>query len=782
MDQSQNKEKTEPCVQPSETADADFTGEMFAQGTIEQPEVTLEKSKAEDLPETCARTMTEKGFEFRSATKEKSARTPNKRFHSNVTEFHAFLASSNNRAEIEERTKSLITIADHSELELTIWLKLVKFTPQEEIIADPISTVQDTIEGCRRAALHKIKPMEKDEITSVRSATSRKSSRMLSASGSSNRSSKETLINVKAKRAALEQKIKFSDAIEEQQRVLNKLKLEQELSETIGEEAVRKEVLQIEERPFQRDEIELPKETPEQLIDRFMNNTEARPTQQTAIDYLLPPVIDTSFVETKKSAFPSLYSTTDLISGDQAVKREPKINIANSPQNIIPEHQSVLDLGIGHQTNFNPWRDDLANPYDYEDFPKASQPPSAFVNVGVPSTRHASTQPQTRTQTVTNSHPVVSKSLMGTSTHLKSLSFGAANTNVTSHYPVYTVSSAKHTSPITFQPQRDGDILTPQSSLTTVYHDIKLSPYTGRLSQPGNQTHLNSDNVYQITEALAKVTQLQRLPQAKPDIFTGEETDTRFFIWETAFDALIDSAPVSAQQKLYLLLQHLDGKAKKVVEQLQYMVGASPQIAYNEARKKLKQRFGRSGIVATDFENKLANWPKITNNDAQGLRDLSDFLQQVEIAKTHLSSLQIFEYPSKIQTLVNKLPGWFLTKWSSKVQTLQQEKGCDAFPTFAEFVAEVTFHADRMNIPRIYQTSPKVPGLTSGGRFTPPDHSFRKKPLSSMTMASKTGGESKPSQIDSKQESSEPKPSVPESSTTNKLCLFHQTRTHAERV
>ena len=141
-------------------------------------------------------------------------------------------------------------------------------------------------------------------------------------------------------------------------------------------------------------------------------------------------------------------------------------------------------------------------------------------------------------------------------------------------------------------------------------------------------------------------------------------------------------------------------------------------------------------------------------------------------------SLQIFEYPSKIQTLVNKLPGWFLTKWSSKVQTLQQEKGCDAFPTFAEFVAEVTFHADRMNIPQIYQTMPKVPGLTSGGRFTPPDHSFRKKPLSSTTMAAKTGGESIPSQTDSKQESSQLKPSVLESSTTNKLCLFHQTRTH----
>jgi len=57
-----------------------------------------------------------------------------------------------------------------------------------------------------------------------------------------------------------------------------------------------------------------------------------------------------------------------------------------------------------------------------------------------------------------------------------------------------------------------------------------------------------------------------------------------------------------------------------------------------------------------DLEKKLTNWPKIANSDAQSLRDFSDFLQQVEIAKTHLPSLKIFEYPFKLQTLVEKLP------------------------------------------------------------------------------------------------------------------------------
>ena len=96
----------------------------------------------------------------------------------------------------------------------------------------------------------------------------------------------------------------------------------------------------------------------------------------------------------------------------------------------------------------------------------------------------------------------------------------------------------------------------------------------------------------------------------------------------------------------------------------------------------LKSRFGRPWIIATDFENKLSNWPKIANNGVQGLREFSEFLYQVEIAMNHLHSLKVFKYPSKLQTLVEKLPGWFLTKWSTKGQTLQQEKGCNAFPTF----------------------------------------------------------------------------------------------------
>ena len=178
----------------------------------------------------------------------------------------------------------------------------------------------------------------------------------------------------------------------------------------------------------------------------------------------------------------------------------------------------------------------------------------------------------------------------------------------------------------------------------------------------------------QLTDALAKISQLQRLPQATPDVFQGNDLDkTKFFLWENAFESLIDSAPVTARQKLHLLYQYLDGKAKRVVEQLQYLV-QDPESAYQEACKILKERFGNPAIISTSFEKKLKTWPKVGPSDATGLEEFSDFLQQVKIASKHIESLKVLNYPSQIQVLVEKLPAWFKAKWSDKVL-----RGCFAY-------------------------------------------------------------------------------------------------------
>lgn len=92
-----------------------------------------------------------------------------------------------------------------------------------------------------------------------------------------------------------------------------------------------------------------------------------------------------------------------------------------------------------------------------------------------------------------------------------------------------------------------------------------------------------------------------------------------------------------------------------------------------------------------------------------------------------------------------KAPSWILTKWSTTVQTLQQKKVCDAFPTFGEFVEEVTFHADRMNIPHTFRQTAKDQTRNSPGTFPPPGQKVtwlpRKRLPGSTNLALKTIGE-----------------------------------------
>ena len=390
MSRSQSSEQSaKPDAPPDETLDTGFS-ETWEQNTAN---IAENEAKSTEIPEkgeeleTRFRTMTKKGFEFRSAVKEKSARAAFKIFHTNVTAFHAFLAITKEPDQIDRKVKDLIALAKKTELELITWLELVKNTPQAELACELLSNMTDSMKGAQSATLNKVLTLDKDkdEAISVRSGASRKSrksnkSKMSSASGSSRRSSKETLIDVKARRAALEQKLKFSDEIEEQQKILNKLKLKQELSETLAEEAVYDEALKSEEFPFEHHKIELPNETPEQMFDRFMDHKDVDSAHLTA-SHLLPPIINTSCVDTQDPIFPAIYSPTGIIhpvNRQSRANQQQEANIADLHQTAAG-NQSILDLGMGHQANLYREINNPVIPHDHENYPPVSQPPAVCL-------------------------------------------------------------------------------------------------------------------------------------------------------------------------------------------------------------------------------------------------------------------------------------------------------------------------------------------------------------------------------------------------------------------
>ena len=635
---------------------------------------------------------TEKGLEYTSTLKENAGRTAVKAFRDQLKAFFTFLTGTRETKKVNIELENLMAHFEKTKHLLDEWTRwsFAQDDPQAQVVLDLRESVTDSFEGARQAAREKLRILQDEEdavsVKSLSSHASRRSYRSRTSTDSA-ASTKETLINVKAKRAALEQRIKYNDAIQEQQSKLNKLKLQQALSETIAEENVYEEAV-LDESPREEN---LPCDK-DDVMERFLKSQ---------------PVISTAS-----------HTTTTLGTQSYEAQETPNIRplgLPDSNHRVLPK-PTANSAGAGY-----------------------------LETLQMPASQRIQAAARDKPPPLDASTPAVSQPPVPTHTSA-------------------TSTTLRHSPPVIDSFPRT----TPFVSPSVRYEADAYTPAPRASASPSTADGL------QIAEALAKVTQLQRLPQAKPDVFRGDESDTRFFIWETAFDALIDSAPITAQQKLYLLYQHLDGKARKTVEQLQYMVGAKPETAYHEARKRLKQRFGRSAIVATDFENKLANWPKIATNDAAGIREFSDFLQQVEIASNYLPNLKIFEYPSKIQAVVEKLPNWFFTKWSAKVQTLQQQQGYDAFPSLADLVKEVTFHAERMNIPQI---SRSATGNTSS---TPHAPSRRRQTGSAITLLSKAAEHSKPNTLLHKGDKAKdtPLPASPENPAAQKQCQYHNTKSH----
>ena len=484
-----------------------------------------------ETSETRSRTMTEKGFQFRCELKEKSAKAAHKSFHANVTAFHAFLAGTKDRNQIDRKLKDIIALAEKTEIELNIWLDLVKHTPRSELIVELLSSIKDSIEAVQTAAFNRVLALDKDETLSVsasmRSKSSRTSRHSINSSYSgSSRSSRESFLTVKAKRAALEEKMKFSDKIEEQQRILNKLKMQQELNEFLTAEAVYEEALKEEKPPGNEEmDLELPKET-ENMIDRFLNHTSHPTLPTTATESWLPLSMNGHQFVTSRSntGIPHHVGLSDNITlPDGGLTTNFHLDgghqVASHPSNVS-EHEPLYHVEIAERLKSDPTSNSPPEPHHSTRFP-TSQIPAFSTNISYPCASHYTSPAET-------------------STPITLLPRGPTNRS-TGLLTAGPVSSSNLIPSSTYKLRGHADAFPPKSSPTTLYREIRIPPPESQKRAP-----LSSDSVFQIADALAKVTQLQRILQAKPDIFTGDETDTKLFIWETAFDALIDSSPISA--------------------------------------------------------------------------------------------------------------------------------------------------------------------------------------------------------------------------------------------
>ena len=454
---------------------------------------------------TRVRKMTDRGREFTVHLKRKAALKGKEEFRLQLVSFEKSNYDIGNPDFIRSELQKLKGLADNAIQGFVDWMNLTVEAEEINEITRQQYELQSSWEKVRATALSRLELLEvKEETKSNSSYGSRISSS----------SSMSKLLGLKAKRAALEQKIIFADTIKEQEKTLAKLKLQQELSETLAEEAVYQVAL----------------------------NTGDENNEDESLSQVAPKgfgsIIDSFLYEQKPSASVSSHvtnstsvtQTSSSIKQSSLLEKQPQVSSSiQSPTRVTQSSSHVTQCSspVTQSSSF---------------LTRSSAP----ISVSVTQTSALGSQPLVSSvPAVTQSSVSVSQSLPPVTHHSAYLGGGYTSSTPMTPHGAYLTTSLQQglvTNPVMYQ-QAHQDF-TPQSLYGNppLYVPLKSQP-----PQPSPVYVLPSpDNTQQITEALAKVTQLHRLPQAKPDVFRGEEEDkTKFFLWESAFDALIDWVPVT---------------------------------------------------------------------------------------------------------------------------------------------------------------------------------------------------------------------------------------------
>ena len=217
--------------------------DIFAQNLLEFEAEQAGSSRTGDsgaVQDTRKRTMTEKGLEFAKTTKRKVALSKAKEFNRTLNDFRSTVATTQNQHELKNELKGKIEQFDAVLHAFDEYFQLVVDPLESGSVTDAQNELKLTWEGSDgplKFAQKRLRELEEDT-RSISSRVTQRSIRSRASSQNSSTSTKDTLISIKAKKAVLQERLKFTDVIKEQAKNLTKLKLEQELSETLAEEAI----------------------------------------------------------------------------------------------------------------------------------------------------------------------------------------------------------------------------------------------------------------------------------------------------------------------------------------------------------------------------------------------------------------------------------------------------------------------------------------------------------------------------------------------------------------
>ena len=182
--------------------------------------------------------MTEKGRQFTLESQRKAALDGKRKFNRKLLPFENLISELRSRGAIKSELQTLKVLAENTSQEFVDCLNLATDTEGINTITSEQQDLHVSWERIRSKALQRLDYLDSRDETKSNSSRGSRWSNFSQISAKSNSSCKDALLGATAKRAVPEQRLRFSDSVKDQEKDLVKLKIQQELSETLAEKAV----------------------------------------------------------------------------------------------------------------------------------------------------------------------------------------------------------------------------------------------------------------------------------------------------------------------------------------------------------------------------------------------------------------------------------------------------------------------------------------------------------------------------------------------------------------
>ena len=283
--------------------------------------------------------MTEKGRQFTLESRRKAALDGKRKFNRKLLLFEKLVSESRSRDAIKSEWQALKVLVENISQEFVDCLNYATDTEDISTITSEQQDLHVSWERIRFKALHRLDYLDSRDETKSNSSRGSRRSNFSQRSAKSNSSCKDALLGATAKRAVLEQRLRFSDSVKDQEKALAKLKIQQELSETLAEEAVYRVAFNEE---YQESEGESVHNLPTgfgNIIDTFLHDQESYfPTQ---------PSVTQSLNNVSQSSVPVTQPLVPVVQPSVPVT-QPLVPVTQSSvsvtQPLVPVTQSSVPV------------------------------------------------------------------------------------------------------------------------------------------------------------------------------------------------------------------------------------------------------------------------------------------------------------------------------------------------------------------------------------------------------------------------------------------------------